>query len=185
MITVCAATARLVERLEAVTWLEDLSRTGSRVRLMKEYLRRSALWTQASGGSGDWPFYDIAACTARATPIEPGLLDDVIDRLGRSGAGELDRRVARFMIAFAALEERPVDLPDPYEPLLMMFERGGGFHREAGSIRIGYTTGIPQESWQVYARREPYDITDASLDARDDLWLVKARERVPGFRLGE
>lgn len=53
-------TEQLVARLGLVRFEESLDHNGSRLVLMREYLRRSALWAQVLVCAGKWPFFDIA-----------------------------------------------------------------------------------------------------------------------------
>ena len=46
---------RVNARLRRVDWSTFGERTGSRVALMREYLRRSALWSEALGCPERWP----------------------------------------------------------------------------------------------------------------------------------
>ena len=65
------STEQLVARLRRVRFEESLDHNGSRLVLMREYLRRSALWAQALDCLTAWPFFDIAAA---AELIQSGAL---------------------------------------------------------------------------------------------------------------
>ncbi len=61
------------------------------------------------------------------------------------------------------------ELPDPYEPLLLFFERGGGFTVENRMVDVD-SAGIPLRDRQRYLRGEPFvDLDRAALDALDAL----------------
>ncbi|GAA1603929.1 hypothetical protein ACFQY4_09435 [Catellatospora bangladeshensis] len=164
-------TAELVQRLNAVEWSERIDRVGSRTRLAQEYLRRSALWARALGCTNRWPYFDIAAHVRPPAALDEEYVESVLDALADRGANYLDRSIARYMLNFTALQTWPEGLPHPFEPLVRLFERGGGFAREAGSTRIGAVVGIPEASWERHIDRSPLeDMSDAALDRLDDEW---------------
>jgi hypothetical protein len=172
-----ARTEQLITRLRGVVWEESLVHNGSRIALMREYLRRSALWAQALDRADAWPFFDIAAAAGRGALLDEALLDSVLDGLEGRGLRPLDPRIIRYMLDFTALPARPQDPPDPFEPLLMVYERGGSFSRAAGSIRIGVGDGVPARSPERYARLAPVeDLGPAALDALDRSWEERRAE---------
>lgn len=148
---VSARTEQLIMRLRGVVWEESLVRNGSRIALMREYPRRSALWAQALDRMEQWPFFDIAAAVDPEAQVDEELLGSVLDSLE--------------------------GLPDPFEPLLAVHERGGSFGRKAGSIRIGPGDGIPDRAPEAYARCAPADDPGrAALDALDRSWEERRDE---------
>ncbi|WP_155374730.1 hypothetical protein [Catellatospora vulcania] len=185
-----ARTERLVARLREVTWEEDLARNGSRIALMQEYLRRSALWARALDRADQWPFFDIAAAVDPSARLDEEFVGSVLDGLEGRGLRPLDRRVIRYMLDFSALPAWPANLPDPFDPLLAVYERGGSFSRSAGSIRIGVGDGVPARRLASHARRAPAEeLGPAALDALDRAWeehraevarRVRAAGQLPG-----
>ncbi|MEU9006268.1 hypothetical protein ACFWBI_33420 [Streptomyces sp. NPDC059982] len=132
-----SAAARRLERLRGVEWdmRWDLAfaRVGSRRVLMWEYLRRAAVWASACGAEEAWPFYDVTAYLAP----EFGLGREQEERLAgllRAVPGEELRRTCAGAVRLAELGERApavvAGLPDPYEPLVLFYERGGSFTRD-------------------------------------------------------
>ncbi|WP_017597400.1 hypothetical protein [Nocardiopsis lucentensis] len=123
------AVGELAARIRAIDWDPEVDRTRSRVALMREYLRRSAVWTRALGATG-WPFHDIAAVAAPGIRAEGAVVASVrgdpdlarqFPAVGRTCVWALHLAAARD--AGAALPA----LPDPFDPLIRMYERGGGF----------------------------------------------------------
>lgn len=180
-----ASTERLIERLDAVDWDESLDHNGSRMRLMQEYLRRSALWAQALGCTEYWPFFDIASFVDPDARVDEETAAAVRRRMGEGGARPLDATIVRYMLDFSVLENWPDGLPDPFEPLLMVYERGGPFDWEAGRVYIGSTVGIPEGTWEKYVGRTPLDdVSPAALDALDEAWLARRAERARAHQAG-
>jgi hypothetical protein len=127
----------VLERLRAITW-EDSDRafdhTRSRALLMREYLRRAALWAQAVGAEDAWPFFDIAERVDPSVQLPPDIAAELEEFLASNFGRDPLRKTCHGAVRWAALRDQTkVNLPellDPYEPLLLMYERGGGFYRE-------------------------------------------------------
>ena len=124
----------LIERLRPVDWdganFPFGAHTRSRVRLFLEYLRRAAWWANHYQVREKWPFFDLAALAApdvRATPADLERLRPMVD-LG-VGKGRITNTCV-WALHFATLLDRNVELPDlphPFDPLMLMYERGGDF----------------------------------------------------------
>lgn len=127
----------LVERLRAIDWSDDSAayeHANSRALLMREYLRRAAHWARAYGVEKSWPFFDIAEHVAPEVPTPADVaaeLEEVLTGLAPSSLKKTCRGAVRWAALRGAGGELPPDLPDdPYEPLLLMYERGGGYFVE-------------------------------------------------------
>ncbi|WP_405365627.1 hypothetical protein [Kitasatospora sp. NBC_00039] len=163
----------VLDRLQAAPWGDwDLaySHARSRAHLMSEYLRRSACWANAFGAEKLWPFFDIGQHidpTVRAAPDVMAELDEFVDStIGRRTLEETCRGAVHWP---AFCRETTVDvpnLPDPYEPLLLMFERGGGFYVEEMIELDGIA--IPLRRLSDYLSSAPAVTLDlTTLDALD------------------
>src|SRR4051794_36543569 len=130
----------LFERLESVEWEGHDLHTFSRLLLLDEYLRRAALWASTLGCPEKWPFFDIAACVDPSVRADPRLVQETEARLDEAGASWYAQEIAPWMLHWAELKSRGdialPDLDDPFEPLLIMFERGGGFYSEHGFLTV-------------------------------------------------
>ncbi|MET7711692.1 hypothetical protein [Streptomyces sp. NPDC005407] len=100
---------------------------------MREYLRRAALWARTYGAEQSWPFFDIAEHVDAELQTPPDVAAEVEEVLTGLAPTSL-KRTCRAAVRWAALrdarDDLPADLPDPYEPLLLMYERGGGYFLE-------------------------------------------------------
>ena len=167
-------TAATLARLQAVDWTggSGFRHRRSRVRLMAEYLRRTALWAQALDATSEWPFFDIAA------HLEPSIQvpEDQAKELelliySHIGWTSVDRLV-RAALHWAALKDAgiptPPGLEDPYEPILLMFDRGGAWTTEAGFIDVD-GAAVRKQTWRDHLTAEPITALDpATLDALDE-----------------
>ncbi len=166
--------AATLARLQAVDWNGDsgFEHRRSRVRLMAEYLRRAALWAQALDATDEWPFFDIAAHLPPAiqTP-EDEAKDLEVLIYNHIGWPTVDRTV-RAILRWAAVKDAKVPLPpsldDPYEPLLLTFDRGGAWTTEAGFIDVN-GSALRRRTWLDHLSPEPVTTLDpAALDALDE-----------------
>lgn len=163
------AAIRLSERLLAVDWGNGgFDHRLSRVKLMAEHMRRAAWWVRELGCEG-WPFPDLARCANPAIRADPTV---VLAFEGALAPVTSDvKRVCVCALHWAALTAAPgvalPELPDPFEPLLWMFERGGGFVSESGFIDVGLAS-VRWQTWRDHLREEPVVALDlATLDRLD------------------
>lgn len=136
-----AAEEELARRIEAIEWDQDETRGRLHIQLVREYLRRAALWAQALEVTQEWPFFDVAQAIDPEIRADPAILRRVEEHLDETKASWWATRIAQRALHFAALPPRR-DLPDPYEPLLVMFEQGGDFTTESGFINVDYVLGL-------------------------------------------
>jgi hypothetical protein len=166
---------RALERLVAVEWDDDdgaFEHRASRGRLTQEYLGRTARWAQALGEPVQyrWPFADLAKAVDPSKEVSPAQLE----ALARSARDVFHvvalQRAAESALYWAALGDLPKEqfpeFDDPYEPLLLLFERGGGFRIDNGFIELGYVS-VPYRPLTHRAEQPPMAIDEATLDALD------------------
>ncbi len=136
----------MAERLGAIDWERRGDRTWSKAALLKEYFRRAARWAAAYDCNARSPFYDIAACVDPNVHVDQGVIDDVLEKT--SAGGRNIAQLVPFLLRWAALGVAPTpELPDPYEPLLVLFERGGGFHTENGEVNLEWKS-VRMAGWR-------------------------------------
>jgi hypothetical protein len=167
--------AATLARLKAVDWEPgfdvSLAHASSRAKLMHEYLRRAALWAQELGGTTRWPFFDIAGSWAPDVDV-PAEFAEELEKLIGPRINSWDATPSRAALRWAAILDADVSVPahldDPFEPLLLLFERGGGQTTEAGFIDLGGSS-VLQKTWQNYLSTEPVTALDpTTLDALDE-----------------
>ncbi len=165
--------AATVSRLLAVDWSGDAGydHPRARAKLFREYLRRAALWAKAFAVTDEWPFFDVAALLAPdiAVPAEPAAeLAALIDaKIGWPSVAAACRASLRWAAVLDAGVRVPDTLSDPYEPLLLLFELGGGFTTEHGFVDLGGAS-VPLKSLRDHASTQPVVALDpATLGALD------------------
>ncbi|MFJ2219398.1 hypothetical protein ACIOFY_05055 [Streptomyces anulatus] len=165
-------THKVLNRLRAIDWADDTAafeHTHSRALLMREYLRRAALWARAYEAEQSWPFFDIAAHIDAdiTTPLD---ITEDLEQLLKDLTPASLRTTCRGAVRWAALRDAHPDLlenlPDPYEPLLRMYERGGGFYLHEYLDLNGVM--IPLRNLESNASTTPFvTLSPATLDALD------------------
>ncbi len=166
---------RLLDDITAIAWQYDDRRSESHLKLAHEYLRRMALWATALGRQDHWPFFDVAI----AMYLDIALPDELYQRLDQ----HLDehylyiimRRVLRHALAWSMIKDDPhvhaFGLPDPYEPILLLYRRGGHFTLDkARFITSGFGSSSPLATIDRYHRQVPVVALDqVTLDTIDHI----------------
>ena len=143
--------ARTADRIKALTWTYREKETELRVRLMTDFLRRSALWAKAFAAP-TWPFPDLAAAVDSDVRVPEDVLAQALETVPEHPS--VVRMVLTNALHFAALQDARADLPDlpdPYEPLLEMLERGEGFGVDGtGRIEVDLQS-LPRRNAEFWA----------------------------------
>ncbi|WP_234327063.1 hypothetical protein [Streptomyces sp. NRRL WC-3742] len=168
-------TDEMTERLVNIKWTNVEGRNAhvaSRAMLMVEYLRRAALWAEVLGGPSKWPFFDIAGAVAPEVRIAPEVAEQLEDFLVANVGGIGTERACMAAVRWATLQDTPgvqlPDLPDPFEPLLLVYERGGEvIADESRTFNFGGRS-VRIKPWQEHLSAEPaISLDPAVLDALD------------------
>jgi hypothetical protein len=163
-------------RLNAVDWERHGYRTWSKAKLMLEYFRRLAQWSDAYGCAEPVPFFDLALYVNPNVRADPEVVEDAVQRAAKGGWNA--QQVVPFMLHWAAVRAAPGFAPpegleDPFEPLLLLFERDGGFHTSNGYAEMEYLS-VPIAKWRERAARPAMPSLDpAALDEIDRAGSMK------------
>jgi hypothetical protein len=163
-------------RLSAVDWQRHGYRTWSKAKLLLEYLRRMAQWSQAYGCDEPVPFFDLARYVNPDVRADPQLVEEATSRAAKGGWNA--EQLVPFILHWAAVRASPgvrlpEELEDPFEPLLLLFERDGGFHTANGFAEMEYLS-VPLTKWRQRATRPPLPSLDAeALDEIDRAGSMK------------
>ncbi|GAA2512127.1 hypothetical protein [Winogradskya humida] len=133
------AVREMAARLSAVDWERRGDKAWSKAALLKEYFRRAARLADACECDTRTPFFDIAGCVHPGVQLDQSVLDETLQNV-QAGGWDITN-LTPFILRWAALRatpgvELPADLEDPFAPLLVLFERGGGFHTENGEVNL-------------------------------------------------
>ncbi|MFI8459440.1 hypothetical protein [Kitasatospora sp. NPDC085464] len=184
----------MVERLKRIHWTahkEALEKSFSRAALMKEYMRRTALWLDVYGDTKYWPIFDLAAVVAPDVRADPAVVAEVEEFVDAASSRWYAVETSVAAVHWAALSDAPglnlPPLPDPFEPLIRVYERGGLFSFANGFVDFD-TSMVPCRDWRSHLSTTPVvELDDASLDAFDERsWAefhaLAARTDPPGDR---
>jgi hypothetical protein len=142
-----------LERLLNIKWKFDAKRSRSHCLLMAEYLRRAVLWAQALQVADYWPFFNIAAVVAPNERVSESSINGLKEQMEQWPTSFMVKQTCIFYLQWAYVKDLPsivrLQLPDPFEPLILLYERGGSFTTEHGFINIGMA-GIPVIDWKQY-----------------------------------
>ncbi|MEU9370392.1 hypothetical protein AB0D71_38145 [Streptomyces avermitilis] len=164
----------VLERLRAVDWYGDWdvagSYTRSRALLMREYMRRAALWAREYEAEAEWPFFDVTEFIDPTFPLDPEVASELEEYLAHNVGTPSTARTCRGAVRWAALQAVRGDdlpaLPDPYEPLLLMYGRGGGYSIEEFIDLYGVM--IPYGNFDSSLSVEPFlSLAPSTLDTLD------------------
>lgn len=164
----------VIRRLEVIDWHDlgaEVEHAASRSRLMREYLRRMALWVQSVDAVDRWPFPDLASYVTPAADVSMESADRIEvflhERTLMPHTQNLCYSMLRWALVQDTLPKSQANLEDPFEPMLILFERGGEFNIENGAADF-YVARIPLKTWRDHLSADPVSELDRdALDAID------------------
>lgn len=172
---------RTLERILAVDWAYNIDHEGSHVLLLQEHFRRMVINTKKFNGNNIFSAGDLAdavnpaarAPQAYVTQLRQHLLGKTWPAFVRTLEYALHWAVARYTPPAAALK----DMPDPYKPVLILYERGGTFtydhKREAYLVSMDNAgVMVNRQPWWKWNRRHPFvRLDESALEQADIDWF--------------
>jgi hypothetical protein len=149
----------------------DLSREKSHYRLFREHERRVALWSKALGFPPDAQpvMWDIATVIIPSVAVE----EEKLRALSKHTKDHYTHRIFQNALKWTAIQDSPearrYNLPAPYEPLVMLYERGGDVYKdEVGHAWFVTRATLFPMMHEYYDRTTPIvELDTATLDAID------------------
>lgn len=169
----------MLQRILSVDWTYDPSRRRSHEALFKEFLRRQVLWLDALDQMEDYPCYDLATLVNDKVRASMDATNAVRHHLSGCALNStmILSGVLENTLHWAALEDTGLipanKLPPPYEPIVILYERGGTFTIEHmfGRFVIAYDNrgpSLPRSPWRRWHQDEPFvELASTALDALD------------------
>ena len=158
----------LSERLLTLNFVARPERDRSSFVLAVEHFRRTTLWADHLKIKGDGWRADLALAVDASLRADPDVVNGLRTRLQRFGLPILTIALAENALHWAqvgAEGRRPqVDLPEPYDPLITMLERGGSIAKQHGEVQVGLRTFAADRARLAAASR-----ADISLERLDSL----------------
>lgn len=161
---------QLTQRIKQISWKKNDLRRRSQARLVQEYLRRSAIWASVLKRA-NWPFYDVAEVVNPEVRVPGEMIDQILDWVPNGGTYYVSKTL-NWSLQFANLQDVQgvdIDLPDPYDPLIRVYERGDSInYTPVGYIEVGGLS-VPRGKAEKYARIKPLlDTSESVLQEIDD-----------------
>lgn len=164
-----------LDRILAISWQNNNSCNNSQEALFIEFLRRMSHWAKALDCGNSWPFFDVAKKISSPTRLSEDVIDILSSHLSKFHLNIYLKYTCVHYVNWAMLADSPVvnqfGLPCPYEPLILMYERGETFYTEHGFIFLSQTnTSVYRKHWENFATSIPIvELDTKSLDALDSL----------------
>ena len=109
---------------------------GSCVLLFKEFCRRMALWSDTMFLKDHWPLFDITSNIDSSWEIDYNQLSDYLKEKNITIFSPTSNQIIKWFIHWEGNKNKELikqfNLPDPYEPVITLLERGGDIHKEGG-----------------------------------------------------
>jgi hypothetical protein len=175
------------QRILLINWkYDDPYKEGSHRLLFDEFLRRSAMLAKAVGLLDDsengWLMYDYAVFFDSSLELEEEEIDALAAELQVNGYPSwYAERVCVYFLHWVAVENHPdvveQTLLNPYEPLIMLYERGGTFRRDKdGTWEFTFTAFFIDPPGNYLSRAPVVDLNDESLLDSVDEEFEKSRK---------
>jgi hypothetical protein len=145
----------LLDRLLSIRWTDKCLERVSQVRLLEEHARRAALWRRRFGSG--WYFADLAFLVAPSVRASQEVLRRFHEGVPHYLSGNV-LHVCENALHYAALQKAgkcPADLPNPFEPLIVLFERGSLFSRNGAGFYDMDGLGVRLRNVDDYLQDEP------------------------------
>ncbi|MDA0566658.1 hypothetical protein LG943_20425 [Streptomonospora sp. S1-112] len=135
----------------------------SQALLVREFMRRAAWWADRFPDAG-WPFYDYAGEVAPEVRADPAVIQQATARLPE--VPQVLRLSCEFALHFAALWDSGVEVPElsgPFEPLMLVFERGSLVSFDSSGMIQVDVMAIKRGRSRDWLIEEPYVTLDISV----------------------
>jgi hypothetical protein len=162
-------TQEMITRIKSIDWsgrtvIKENSAYGS--KLMEEYLRRMLLWSTELKAVG-WPFFSIADCI---TTFNDEMISNLHTQLNQvQFPNTLIKMTCFWAVQWSYLKDtsqaKQFELPDPYDPLVAMYERGACFSREQNMVTVWDIAGNMNV---IFLSRDMYNRLDPFIDLNID-----------------
>lgn len=132
-----------LERVKSIQWSSDYSICKSHNYLALEYLRRITLWQQyIQVESETWPFFDVVQEISPKIKVPETIITSFEEYCDTATISSFAERICSWYLRWVTYIEQgstPSEPPPPYEPLIILYERGGTLRTEHGYLCVGLT----------------------------------------------
>ena len=176
------AAEQLLDRILMVDWEYDIEHEGSHALLLQEHLRRMVVNTTKSDRSRIFQTGDLSQLVNpnEGAPLDmvKQLKDHLLGKTWPAFIRTLEYALHWAVVRYTEPAEKLQGLPDPYKPIIIMYERGGTFtfdHKKEAYLLSMDNLGAMvnrQPNWYYWDRRQPFVRLDEKALAEADIeWL--------------
>lgn len=135
----------------------------SNMALIKEYLRRAAVLIKTNSLNVRYPFFDATEALGKEQWVDLVKMCPQLEKINNAFIKRICECYIKWAILVDEKEAIAVQFSDLYEPLIMIFERGGTVGVHHGDIVTG-GGALPLPNIDYMFKQEPIDISDYGLD---------------------
>lgn len=156
-----------VNRLKRIDWEKvGTYDKASNVALVREYIRRASLFKLTFSIGGHFPIFSAAYDIGKDINVD---INSVCPALADFNNHYM-WHISKFYLEWATLidEEVPeaIQFRDLYDPLIMMYQRGGMWYPRKGEVNVG-SYSFPLIKISEIALELPIDISESVLEKLD------------------
>ncbi len=163
-------TQSALDQLLNIPWQLDDNKVNSHVALFQEYLHRMSLWSKAINHPELWPFYDLSSYLYAPQKAKEYQIIQLKQHLTKFPLNRLVKHTCEWYLSWSFIADemtKKYQLPDPFAPLILMYERGGTFYTEHGFFCVSVAS-FPNHGWEYYLNLSPLpDLKFSTLDHLD------------------
>ena len=149
-----------LERLLSISWHKDSSDGEVDADLVGEYIRRVAILTEKFQLKLTNPFFSPIAVISISGELSAVAMRKFLSEVGDSALLEnaYVRRVCECYLQWCEGVDSGVEvaatIPDLFDPMIALLERGGSFGLHHGEVLVG-NGAIPLKNWRAFTSAVP------------------------------
>jgi hypothetical protein len=152
-----------LNRLLAVKWKIDGDRVAEHIPLARETLRRLALWAGYLNCVIKWPNVDVALHLYPSMRASQSVIDSLRTHLQNVDIYPDVPRLLEYSLHWSIIKQmdlaQKAKLPDPYEPVILLYEHMGSFHHNFEDLIISLSKVLGANRWVGYNSLPPQHMT--------------------------
>ena len=151
-----------LNRLLSVKWKIDREKATEHIPLARETLRRLALWAGYLNCVKQWPNVDVALHLYPSMRASQSVIHSLRTHLQNIDIYPDVPRLLEYSLHWSVIKQKDLsqkaNLPDPYEPVILLYEQMGSFHRNFEDLIISLSVVRSADRWVGYNSLPPQDM---------------------------
>jgi len=156
-----------IQRIKNIDWNRgyDYTKQDTYKLLIREWLRRMALWGKALGVTNKWPFINVVyEIFGEENILLDPFIDEISSFLWAARVNPFSIYVCVWYLYWSEAKNRreisQFNLPEPCEPIIILFELGGQLRKENRFLDF---VMIDIDNWKEYDLLEPFIFLDEEI----------------------